>query len=217
MMRDSYKSYINFVIQFLVSIIGFKFFFMIISIAIILQMRGLFKTIYSSFLNITEGEFEERTSQLTHLSDALNHFKQQCYYRDFLGTVPTIRAKTNTNKPNKKYVNQFYCFRLFASILFLVLFYLIQICISGIVVLFFNSTIDQALWVIEKQHLTNDLVLNQLFLRNGVMQRLVMGKESQGMNKTIDTYLGELSTQVRKDAGKMYEVFEKKSGSKGLD
>ena len=59
-MNATYQDFIDFVLLCLFIIIGMMIVLVIASTVCILLVRRMFKEIYNSFLNITEGEFEER-------------------------------------------------------------------------------------------------------------------------------------------------------------
>ena len=73
------------VIRLLIITVVLMVILLIASIVVLLMARNMFKDIYLSFLNITEGEFEERSSQLSQLGDIMIKFKNSYYFQDFMG------------------------------------------------------------------------------------------------------------------------------------
>lgn len=207
-MNSTYQDFIDFVLLCLFVIIGMMIVLVIASTVCIMMVRKMFKDIYNSFLNITEGEFEERSNQLNQVSEMLNKFKSSFYFQDFMGLSTADKLKTNTSKTNKKYVNQLYCFRLLFSVGFIILFYMIQILFSSGMMLIFRNNINKALWITEKQHLLNTLINNQIFFKNSLMQRIVLGNDTKVMNKTVDTFLSEWKTKVKTSSNLIFELSE---------
>lgn len=207
-MNSTYQDFIDFVLLCLFVIIGMMIILVIASTVCILLVRRMFKEIYNSFLNITEGEFEERSSQLNQVSDILNKFKQSFYFQDFMGYSTVDKVKTNTNKTNKKYVNHLYCFRLLFSVGFIVLFYMIQIIFSSGMMLIFRNNINKALWITHKQSIMNDLINNQLFFKNALMQKIVLGDDTKVMNKSVNVFLEEWKTSVKANSNIIFQLSE---------
>lgn len=118
------------------------------------------------------------------------------------------KVKPNTNKPNKKYQNGFYCFKLLLSIFFIILFYLIQILLSGGLMLILRSNISESLWITNKQIVINKIINNQLFFHNSILQNIVAGNEVQAMNKTIGVYIDELAAKVKSESSLMLGLQE---------
>lgn len=159
-MNNTYEDFIRFVLVCLFVIIGMMITLVVASTIFILRIRRMFQEIYTSFLNITEGEFDERSTQLNQISDILNKFKLSYYFQDFMGYITQEKVKTNSSKTNKKYVSNIYCFRLLFSVGFIVLFYMIQISFSSGMMLIFRNNINKALWITDKQHIMSELIKN---------------------------------------------------------
>ena len=121
----------------------------------------------------------------------LGKFKASFYYQDFMGFNTLDKVKTNTNKTSKKYVNHLYCFRLLFSVGFIVLFYMIQITFSSGMMLIFRNNINKALWITYKQRLSNTIINNQLFYKNALWQKIVLGDNTQVMGKPVNEFLEE--------------------------
>lgn len=155
------KTYLDFmqtVISLLIATIALMLVLLIASVLVILMVRNMFKEIYQSFLNITEGEFEERSSQLSQIGEIMSKFKNTYYFQDFMGFKTQENSRQNSNKTNKKYSNNFYCFRLILSLIFIVIFYFIQIVLSSGMMLIFQNSVSTSLWITEKQNMTNSLL-----------------------------------------------------------
>lgn len=62
---NTYFEFMQTVLRLLIFTIALMVILLICSVLALLMTRNMFKDIYQSFLNITEGEFEERSSQLS--------------------------------------------------------------------------------------------------------------------------------------------------------
>ena len=62
-----------------------------------------------------------------------------------MGFKTQENSRQNSNKTNKKYSNNLYCFRLVLSLLFITIFYLIQIIFSTGMMLIFSSSVSTSL------------------------------------------------------------------------
>jgi hypothetical protein len=130
-MVNEYSNSIQGLNNLLIADISIMSLFMIVTIVMISSIRTTFKFIFLSYLNVTEGELEERTLQLSKLGELLAHLKQKSYFMDIMGNFITERPSNNSNKTNKKFGNLFYCFGLLTSIFALLIFYLINILSAG--------------------------------------------------------------------------------------
>lgn len=61
-------------------ITGLMIVLLTVSTICILLIRQMFKEIYNCYLNITEGELDERNVQLTQISDQLQTFEKTFYF-----------------------------------------------------------------------------------------------------------------------------------------
>ena len=122
---SQYKDFLVYIVSVLLSIVIMILLMVIITIIILLSIRRMFKDVYNSFLNISEGEYDERIFQLNVINDSLNRFKKHYYYNDFMGINLNENLKPNTNKPAKKRVNNKYCFELMMSVFLISIFYII--------------------------------------------------------------------------------------------
>ena len=177
-MINNYEEYISQVIRVLFVIVGGMVVFMISSFLTILSVRNCFRSIYMSFLNVTEGEFEDRANQLNKIGDILAKFKQQNYFGDIMGKLSLERPVNNSNKTNKRFVGVFYCFGILMSIVFLFLFYLIQITISGVMLLQVEQNKKSGISTCVKQGTMVNLINNQLYLRNALLQKIILGSDT---------------------------------------
>lgn len=74
--------------------------------------------------------------------------------------------------------------------------------------LILRRNISESLWITNKQIVINQIINNQLFLHNSILQSIVVGSESQAMNKTIGTYIDELAAKVKSESGLMLGLQE---------
>jgi hypothetical protein len=54
----------------------------------------------------------------------------------------------------------------------------------------------------------NDLINNQLFFKNALMQKIVLGDDTKVMNKSVNTFLEEWKTSVKKNSNIIFELSE---------
>jgi hypothetical protein len=74
--------------------------------------------------------------------------------------------------------------------------------------LIFRNNINKALWITEKQSIMNDLINNQLFFKNALMQKIVLGDDTKVMNKSVNTFLEEWKTSVKASSNIIFDLSE---------
>ena len=204
MQTKHFSDFLVVVLKILVSALSLIVIMVIISSWIVFSIRIMFKEIYDSFLNINEGEFDERVFQLNMISDAMSKFKQSCFFKDFMGLNLTDNLKTNANKSTKKRVDKKYCFGLLLSILQIIIFYILQICYSGVIIAIHSSNINKGLWMVHKQKSMNALINNQVLLKNALSQKLILGENTKAMNQSVNEFISQEILRIRTTS---YDMF----------
>ena len=213
-MNGAYEEFMSFVLICLFIIVGLILILMLITIVFILRIKRMFWDIYQSFINITEGEYDERFKQLTIMNDMLHDFKMHSYFHDFMGFREIERPSTDAKKKAKSYQGRFYCFGLVLSIASIVMFYLVQVSFSSIMMLIFQENVGQALWITDKQWKSKQLISNQMIFYNGLKQKILFDKPTKGLNKSIDVFLTEWNTKMKENSAIIFHLFEESKGTK---
>lgn len=210
-MNNTYKDFMQFVLLCLFIIIGLVLVLMIVTFFCIYKIKRMFWDIYSCYTNINEGEFESRFRELANVEELIQNFKTSGYFYDFMGEQDLSRTKPGTKKNNKKYQDTMYCFQLLFSLAFIGLFYIIQISFSCGMMLIFQTNVNRALWITNKQQLTQNVLNNQLIFYNSIKQKIILGDETTAYNKPINTFLPEWKDKIKKSSDQIFQLFEENS------
>jgi hypothetical protein len=54
----------------------------------------------------------------------------------------------------------------------------------------------------------NDLINNQLFFKNALMQKIVLGDDTKVMNKSVNAFLEEWKTKVKSNSNLIFQLSE---------
>lgn len=212
-----YTDFMSFVYTCLAIILGMTVLSLIISVWFVLRIKNVLMDIYMSYLQQTEGEYDERIIQLSKIEEKMILFRESEFYKNLFNVKPIdlFSSKTDKMRRSKRYTDKNYCFGLTFSLLSIGFFYLTQLGFGGEMLIIYRDNIDNGVWIANKQFEIMNMTMDQMNYYNALKQRLVLGKDTEVLGVPIDQFLEEFSQKISEKTKKVTEIFSVDLESQG--
>jgi len=198
-MRDNYQSVVSYMLFCLVFLSLMLIVFMVLSFIFIRRLHRSFKEIYISFLSLHEHEFQERLEQLTQLKEVLMMFKDSNYFDDMMGSRAMDnggRIAKQSKKTTLAFSKGIFCFNLAPSIIFIGVYYIIQIAFCSVIILILQTSATKAITVSEKQQSLNQIIIRHSSYYDALMNYFEFGDDALYFNESMKVALPKILDEI---------------------
>jgi len=214
----TYSSFIKMVLISLLSMGIITILLTLISLKCLWNIRRNFATVYGSYEHLNQSELDERTSQLSKVSYLMYRFKSSTFSESYLG-VRLIERNPSMNvsrekRKNIKFTQSLYMYELVSSMIFILIFYIIQISLLGFLVLVFQIKVNGAAWIVQKQRSFNKVSRGQMIGYNMILQLMALGEGSRALEMPILPAFKQHQLTLRSLANTFQSIFEDSSSNR---